>query len=169
MEELIKAFHLDGKILVAQLVNFSVVFFLFYKLAYRPVLEKMNARTEKIEKGLKDAAKSAEILENSQKTREEKILLAKKEAGEILEKTRILAEKNRKELAEKARAESQKIIEETKQQLAGEKEKVLREIKLEIADLLEIGLKKILKEKNLREGDQQSVVQAAEEINQRIK
>jgi len=168
MEELIKAFHLDGKILIAQIINFSIVFFLFYKLAYWPLLAKMNQRTSKIEKGLKDAVQSAKLLEESDKEREARILAAKKDAGEILEKSRILAEKNRKGLAEKAREESQMIIQEAKKQIAGEKEKVVLEIRKEIAGLIEASLLKILEEKSLRENDKASIEKSIAEINQKI-
>lgn len=168
MEELIKAFHLDGKILLAQIVNFSILFFLFYKLAYKPILAKMTSRTEKIEKGLRDATEAAKLLEESNQEREEKILAAKKEAGEILEKARVLAEKNRKNLAEKTQQEAQKIVQQAKEQIAGEKEKVLAQIKAEAAGLIELSLVKILNEKSLKESDRALVEKAAQEINQKI-
>lgn len=168
MEELIKAFHLDGKILIAQIINFSIVFFLFYKLAYRPLLAKMNERTSKIEKGLKDAVQSAKLLEESDKEREERILIAKKEAGEILEKARLLAEKNRKGLAEKAQTESRKIIEEAKLQISGEKEKAIGAIRKEMAGLIEEGLLKILGEKALQENDKVLIEKSVGEINKKI-
>lgn len=168
MEELIKAFHLDGKILVAQLVNFSIVFFLFYKLVYFPILKKMNERTQKIEKGLADAAKASQILDESNQEREKRILSAKKEAGEILEKSRLLAEKNRKSLAEKAQIESSKIVQEAKKQITVEKEKALNEIKGEIVTLLELSLTKILKEKNLSQQDSELIKKSVEEINQKM-
>lgn len=168
MDELIKAFHLDWKILIAQIVNFSIVFFLFYKLAYRPLLAKMNQRTNKIEKGLKDAVQSAKLLEESDKEREERILTAKKEAGEILEKSRLLAEKNRKGLAEKAQMESRKIIEDAKAQIVGEKEKVIGEIRKEIAGLIEASLMKVLQEKSLQENDKALIEKSIGEINQKV-
>ena len=55
MEEIIKTFHIDWKLLIAQAVNFAIVVFALYKFAYKPLLKTMNERTAKIEQGLKDA------------------------------------------------------------------------------------------------------------------
>ena len=55
MDELIKTFHIELNLLVAQIVNFSIVLFVLYRFAYAPILKTLNSRTGKIEKGLKDA------------------------------------------------------------------------------------------------------------------
>jgi F-type H+-transporting ATPase subunit b len=83
MDGIIEAFHLDIKLIIAQLINFTIVLAVLYKLVYKPLLKTMNERTGKIEKGLKDAQESQAQLEKAEKTRDEKIKEAKKEARQI--------------------------------------------------------------------------------------
>ena len=48
MEELIKTFHIDIKLILAQLVNFGIVLFVLKRYAYGPVLKMMQERTDKM-------------------------------------------------------------------------------------------------------------------------
>jgi len=51
----IGAFGLNGKIFVAQLVNFGLVLLVLWRFAYRPIVNMLEARSEKIEKSVKEA------------------------------------------------------------------------------------------------------------------
>jgi F-type H+-transporting ATPase subunit b len=144
MEELFKTFHVDIKILIAQIINFVIVLVVLFKFAYRPLLKIMNERTGKIEKGLEDAKKAQEQLENAEKDREKRLIQAKKEAKTILEEAQKMAEKNKEETINNAKEESQKVVEQAKSQIAQEKEKMLREVKGEIGNLVVLATEKLI-------------------------
>lgn len=147
MEEIIKTFHLDIKLIIAQLFNVAIVMYVLHKYAYKPLLTKLNERTSTIEKGLADAKKAQDELANAEKTREERINEAKKEAWVILEEAQKVADKNKQETVDKARIEAQKVIEEAKTQIMAEKEKMIREVKQEIGQLVVAATEKIMDEK----------------------
>ncbi|OGI67237.1 hypothetical protein A3A05_02540 [Candidatus Nomurabacteria bacterium RIFCSPLOWO2_01_FULL_41_12] len=63
MESIISTFHIDWKIIIAQAVNFGVVFVVLYIYALKPLGKLMKERGEKIEAGLNDAKKSNELLQ----------------------------------------------------------------------------------------------------------
>lgn len=147
MDSLISTFHIDARILIAQAVNFGIVFSILYFFALKPLVAAMKDRTEKIEKSIDDAKhidiKLAETKENYQKT----IMEAKKEASELLEKARQESELRKQEMVNKAKEEIGVIINQEKETVREEKTRVIKEIKKEIADLVALSIEKILEEK----------------------
>ena len=147
MENLIETFHIDIKLLIAQVINFAIVFGVLYFFALKPLLKVMGDRTKKIEKSVDDAKKIEEKLSKTDEEYNKAIGKAKKEANIIMEKANVMAEEKREELIKKARTEIGQIINKEKEQMQTEKAKTLKEIKKEVADLVVVSLEKILEEK----------------------
>ncbi len=147
MDSLIETFHIDVKLLLAQVINFVIVFSVLYFFALKPLLKVMTKRTEKIEKSLKDAEKIDEKMKNTEKECEKNLVKAKKEASVILKKADELAKVNKQEMIDKGREELSKVIEQEKVKLQQEKAKTLKEIKTEVADLVVVSMEKVLEEK----------------------
>ena len=166
MEGLISTFHLDIKLIAAQLVNFSIVLLVLYKFAYKPLLEKMNERTETIEKGLEDAKKAQARLEESQKEKEQIVLKARREAKAILEDAHRIGEKNRDEVIAKTKEEAKKVVEDAKAQISAEKSKMLREVKQEVGNLVALATEKILGEKMSDKKDKEMIENVIGEITE---
>lgn len=147
MEELIKTFHIDYKILIAQVVNFTIVLFVLYKFAYGPLLKAMNDRTKRIEKGLKDAEEVGKKLQETEDREKEVLTNAKREAQSIIESAEKTALKNKEDLLEEAKKKSEEIVDNTRKQLEEEKKRMLSEIKSEVADLVVAATGKVIDEK----------------------
>ncbi|MDP2944107.1 MAG: ATP synthase F0 subunit B, partial [bacterium] len=81
MESLISTFHVDVRLLVAQLINFAIVFFVLYFFAFKPLVKVMADRSEKIDKSLKDADAIEKRLALTERERAEIIAAAKKQAN----------------------------------------------------------------------------------------
>ena len=125
----------------------------------------MNERTEAISKGLDDARKSQEKLEEAEKMRETRLLEAKREANDILENAQEMAEKNKVIMIEGARKETQKVVDSAKKEIAEEKEKMLAEVKREVGKVVGVALEKILDEKIDSDKDQELIKKAVSEIS----
>jgi F-type H+-transporting ATPase subunit b len=147
MDELIKTFHIETSLLLAQFVNFAIVLFVLYKFAYGPILKTLNARTKKIEKGLKDSEKASKKL--GEVMEKEKIVLheARKEAQEIIKKSEDEAKKNAEIIAAEARLQTEKMTADAKKQIEQEKERVMTDVKSEIAGLVVAATEKVIGEK----------------------
>lgn len=147
MDELIKTFHIDTNLLLAQLVNFTIVLVVLYKFAYGPILKTLNERTSKIEKGLKDSEESgkklAEIMEKEKAVMTE----ARKEAQTIIAKAEEQAKKSKDEIAGEAKAQAEKIMIDAEKKIEEEKNKMMAEVKGEIANLVVLATEKVLAEK----------------------
>ncbi len=147
MEALISTFHIDWKLMVAQIINFILVFLAVYLLAAKPARKLIDERTKEIEEGLLNSKKNREILENTQKEYQEIILKARNEAVEILKIAREDSENRKKEIIENASKEVALMIENGKKALEKEKEIMIHETKKEIIDLIILTNEKILSKK----------------------
>lgn len=147
MESLIEVFHVDSKLLLAQAINFGIVFAVLYFFALKPIIKVMGERTKKIEKSLADAEKIEEKLKQTKEEYNAVMAQAKKEANIILEKANMAAEENKKEMVIKAKEEIGQVINQEKANMQTEKANTLKELKKEVAGLVAIALEKILEEK----------------------
>ena len=157
MENLIETFHIDIKLLIAQVINFAIVFAVLYFFALKPLMKVMLERTKKIEKSVDDAKKIEEKLVRSEEEYNKQIAHAKKEANIILEKAGQQAEENKKQMIVKAKEEIGQIINQEKANMQAEKAKTLKEIKREVADLVVVSVEKVL-EKKLDEKEDQALI-----------
>ena len=147
MENLIETFHIDWRLLIAQVVNFAIVFAVLYWLAFKPLAKVMAERTAKITKGLDDAKKVEEKLVRTQEEFNKTMTEAKKQANVILEKAAVDADARKQEMIERAKEEIGQIINQEKQKMQADKATTLKEIKREVADLVVMAVEKILGEK----------------------
>jgi len=147
MGSLIETFHIDVKLLFAQIVNFGIVFAVLYYFVLKPVLKVMNERTSKIEKSLSDAERIEKELKKTEVDRKDVLARAKKEANDIMEKTAAMAEEKKKEMIIRAREEIGVIINKEKEKMQLEKEITLKEIRKEIGELVVLAVEKVLDKK----------------------
>jgi len=147
MDSLIETFHIDIRLLLAQVINFGIVFFVLYFFALKPLIKVMSDRTKKIEKSIDDAKKIEEKLIVTEEDYKNIIAKAKKEANDILEKASVQANKKEKEMIIKAKEDIGEIIEQEKAKMQVEKAKTLKDIKKEVSDLVIVAVSKILEKK----------------------
>lgn len=147
MDSLIETFHIDWRLLTAQIVNFAIVFAVLYWLVFKPLSRVMAERTAKIEKGLLDAKKAEAELSKTQEEFNKTMAEAKKQANVILEKAAGQAEARKQEMIARAKEEIGWLINQEKQKMQAEKAATLKEIKREAADLVITVTEKVLSEK----------------------
>jgi len=148
MESIISTFHIDWKIIIAQLVNFGIVFTVLYIYALKPLSKLMKERSEKISNGLEDAKKSSELLEKASTEYEENTIKLRKvaiEAGKELKKD---LEKLRAENLDKIKADNDEWTKARAKQMEIDKKNLIEEAKNELASLVVLATEKIMIEKN---------------------
>ncbi len=147
MDSIIQTFHIDFKLLIAQIINFAIVFAVLYKFALKPLQKVMEERSAKIEKSLEDAKKIDANLAKTEDEYKKMISSARKEANEILEQANVQAQKNKEQTVEKAKQEIGVVISKEKQLIKQEKENILRDIKKEAGALVISAAEKLLSKK----------------------
>ena len=148
---------MDVKLLVAQLVNFAIVFFVLYFFAFKPLVKVMTDRSAKIDKSLQDADAIEKRLSLTEKEREEILAAAKKQANLIIEEADKRGEKRKGELLAKAKEEIGQVINNEKAKLVSEKAETLKEIKKEVAELVILTAEKLLNEKMTSDKDRELI------------
>ncbi len=151
MDSIISTFHIDWKIIIAQMVNFGVVFVVLYMYALKPLSKLMKERSDKIGKGIDDAKKSSELLQKvSEEYKQNTIKLrvmatdAQKELGKELEQLRV---KN----LEKIKADNDEWTKKRMKQMEVDKKALVEEAKNEVVSLAMLAVEKILSTKTEKE------------------
>lgn len=147
MESIISTFHIDWKIIIAQMVNFAIVFVVLYIFALKPLSKLMKERGEKIAKGIDDAKNNATLLEKTSKEYEDVLAKARIEANNIFQAGKKEAEIKKSEMLENAKAEVVVIIENGKKNLENEKTKMMEDVKKEIVSLAMLATEKLISSK----------------------
>ena len=133
MEKLIEEFSVG--LFFWQTILFIALIFLLRKFAWKPILNAVIEREEKIEGALK-AAEEAENKMKELSANNEKILAdARVERENILKDGRSIKEKMIADAKSQASAEAEKIITSAKEQINIEKMKAMTEIKNQVADI----------------------------------
>ena len=83
--------HIQWQILLAQTISFSIVLFVLWRFAYRPIFSMLEARRQKIAEGMADAEKSKAELAKTQADRKAVLAQAGDQANELIEEARIAA------------------------------------------------------------------------------
>ncbi|MDI3496376.1 MAG: F-type H+-transporting ATPase subunit b [Patescibacteria group bacterium] len=164
MDRLIQALGLDVRIMIAQFINFSILVWVLWRFAYRPVLNMLEERQKKIEKGVADAQAAETRLQTTTEESKEIISQARKEAGIIIEEAKKKAEGRYQEIVDKAQVDIKKQIDKEKGAIAQEKDRLIADVKKEISSLLIISLEKFLQEKMDSEADKKIIEKIVKDL-----
>lgn len=126
---------LDIKLLLAQIINFGIMFFILSKFVFKPISKLIEERKKKIEEAsvnsqkiedrlLKLEEKEKSVLKKAEdlglKKREEMFDLAEKQKEEMLNEARLLAEKEFQKATERIRAQEVEVYEAVKGKIMSE-------------------------------------------------
>lgn len=138
---------INWKLFVAQLVNFGIILFIFWKWIVKPLGSALTARQEKIESGLKHAEEMEVERKNFEQWKTDEMKKARQDAEAIITKASSTAEQLKQQTMTTANEQAGKLLEQTKATLEMEKQQMLKEVRQEVADLVVTASEKLLKEK----------------------
>jgi F-type H+-transporting ATPase subunit b len=101
---------IEPKLLLAQIVNFSIIIIVLGKFLYKPILGMLAKRKKEIEEGLKLTEKMREEEEKFQQKKQKMLDGTRIEAQQILEDARKQAKDEEKEILDAAHKEADAII-----------------------------------------------------------
>lgn len=121
-------FGVEPILLLAQIVNFLILLYLLKRFLYKPILELLKKREEKIREGLKAGEKGEEFLLKAREEEKQILSKASEEAHSVLEETRARASQLEAELLSHAKEESERLVTQARAQIEVEKKVVEREL-----------------------------------------
>jgi len=136
ISKIIQDFGISWPFFLAQVLNFSVVGFVLWKFAFKPVMATLDERQKKIADGLKYAEEMKAKLEAVQ---QESIASSKKaqaEATRVIDEARKSAKEFLDKQSQEASVQAGEILAKAQQVIELEKKKMLAEARTEIARLV---------------------------------
>lgn len=126
---------INGGLLLAQLVNFIVVALIIYFLAWKPIVRILEARRERIAKGLEDAAQAEQRLANAEREAAKLLDQRRAEANKLIEEARGRGEEQAKVVLEEARREAEAIRAKARQDAIEERDAILASVRTQVAQV----------------------------------
>jgi|SRR5215469_14977210 len=130
------ALGLEWKILLAQTISFSIVFFVLWKFAYGPIFAMLQARREKIAEALANAEKIKGDVARTEAERQKILADAGDKANKLIEEGREAAARVREQETQKAIASAEQIVAKAREAAAQERVQMLAQLKKEVGRLV---------------------------------
>jgi F-type H+-transporting ATPase subunit b len=129
----IEALGLNAGYLFAQIVNFLIIFGALSALLWRPIVNMLDSRSAKIQKGLEDAQIAANARRNAEAEAETIRASARADIGKAVEEGRSRGDEVAKQIEAEARAEADRIRAEARAAAAAERDQQLAGLRGQIA------------------------------------
>ena len=127
---------IQWKILVSQTISFSVVFFVLWRFAYKPIFEMLQARREKIAEALANAEKIKLDVARTEVERQKILADAGDQANKLIDDARQAATLVRETETQKAIAAAEQIVVKAREAAAQERAQMLAQLKREVGRLV---------------------------------
>lgn len=145
-------------LLLWTIITFTVLVLILWKAAWKPIVEALDARAEKVRSDIENADRSRQEAEKLLAQHRELMNNAKTEAANIIADGRAEAEKMKNDIVNKATTEAKDLSDRARKEIDLAKDKALAEIKAEIVVLSTDIAAKIIN-KNLKAEDQKALVE----------
>ena len=150
--------------LIAQILNFLVLWAILAKFAYKPLLKAMDDRRNRIINDLDSAEQTRLDAEALKEQYAEQLAGARQEATEIVNKANQIAQNLHDELVEQARVEQEALMANAKERIEQEKQQALLDIRAEVIKLSTLIAGKIVNQKLNSDKDQKLVADIADDV-----
>ena len=142
--KIVSDFGISWPFFLAQVLNFSVVAFILWKFAFKPVLATLDERQQKIASGLKYADEMKAKLEAVQQESAASAKRAQVEATKIIEEARKSAKDFLDKQTQETTARANDILAKAQQAVELEHKKMLADARSEIARLVVATTQRVL-------------------------
>jgi F-type H+-transporting ATPase subunit b len=131
-------------LLVSQLINFGLLTALLYMLLYKPVLNLLNQRRERIARSMADADAARESAARAQQEYERRVAEAQRKAQEIIAQATQASQQVGAEIRAEAQREAEAIRQRAREEADREKAQILAEVQSQIASLALLAAERVL-------------------------
>jgi len=140
-----------GPTAILQFINFLILLFILKKLLWKPLIESLDARQNRIATQVKEA-EAINIEAKELKARyEAQIAEAKAERTRIIREATVTAETVKEQIVTEAREEASRVLRQAEREAVSERERAMAEVKAHVADLVVTAASKVLKDSLDRE------------------
>jgi len=147
MEEIIKAFGIDGRLIIIQIVNFAILMVALGYFLYNPILNLLRDREEKIAQGIRDAEAAARAKADADLEKQVVLTAAHIEASEVNSRAKLAAENAAANIVTAAEEKAEGVMREAAKKAELLRAQVEKEAEAEIAKTAILAAEKVLRGK----------------------
>jgi len=149
---------IEPNLLLAQIVNFLIIFFVLSKLLYKPILGMLEKRKKEIAAGLELTQKMREEEEKMNVRKEKLFEEARKEARNLVEAGKKEADAQAKEIIEEAHEQAQSVMAKGKEEVIALSTSMEKDVRHAAVGIAEAMTKQLLSQV-LSAADQHKLIQ----------
>jgi len=145
MDQLLHAFGIDAKLIIIQVFNFGILMALLTYFLYKPVLNMLATREEKIAQGMRDAEEAAKAKASADEEKKDILSNAHKDAEAVGAKAKTYADEKAVTIAAEAQTKAENIVKSAEAKSEEIKERARKDSEAEVAKLAVLAAEKVLK------------------------
>lgn len=134
--------------LLAQIINFAILFGLLYLVAYKPILRMLDERSRKIKESMEQTELIKQQAEHAEEEVKKQLETAGKEGMKIVARAMHTGEEVRQKAQHEAKQDAKILIGRARVEIQRERDGAIDELRKEFADLTIMAAEKVI-EKSL--------------------
>jgi F-type H+-transporting ATPase subunit b len=154
---------LNVPVLVAQLVNFFLLLVVLRIFLYRPILELLDRRAQRIREGLEEAGQSKEHAAQAEQEVAQQLEESRRQGQTLIAQAQEAANRIQEEARSQARREGETLLERARSEIQLERDQALAELRKEFADLTVSAAEKVIGQSLDRSAHQRLIDEALAE------
>ncbi len=130
--------------LVAQIINFALLFGLLYLVAYKPIMRMLDERSRKVKESMEQTEFIKEQATHAEEETRKRIEEAAKEGQEVIARAARMGEETRQEAERKAKQEAEILIARARTEIQRERDEAIDGVRKEFADLTILAAERVI-------------------------
>lgn len=144
MGAFLTSFGINIPALIAQVINFVVLFGLLYVVAYKPVMRMLDERSRRIKESMEQADLIKQQATHAEEETKKRIAAASHEGQEILNRVAKTGEEMRQKAQQEAKEAGEALLQKARVGIQSERDEALDSLRREFADLTILAAEKVI-------------------------
>ena len=148
---------LNLPLLIAQLINFFVLLIVLRIFLYRPILDMLDRRSQRIREGLQAAEQSKERAAETEQEVARQLDEARQQGQALVGQAQEASNRLQEEARNQARREAEQLLERARNEIQLERDQAIAELRKEFADLTVRAAEKVISQSLDRQAHQRLI------------
>lgn len=149
--------------LIAQIVNFVILFGLLYLVAYKPIMRMLDERSKRVKESMEQTESIREQAAQAEEEAKKRIEAASKEGQEVVGRAARTGEEIKQKAQQEARPEAEALIAKARLEIQRERDEAIDELRKEVTDLTIVAAEKVIEQSLDKEAHRQLIDKVLEE------
>lgn len=139
-----EALGIDPALLISQIVNFLLLLLVLRFLLYKPILNMLQERREKIKEGLQYAERVKEEAAAEREKHQKELEEARRKAEEAIAQASRISEQEREKIVAEAQEEAHRILEQARAEIEYERRQAMIDLQEQAVELAIAAASKVI-------------------------